>query len=46
MATNPAGGGARLAPVTLEEAVRGIRSGERVFVGTGAAEPDSLVTAS
>jgi acyl-CoA hydrolase len=45
MATNPTGGGARLAPVTPDEAVSGIRSGERVFVGSGAAEPDSLVEA-
>jgi 4-hydroxybutyrate CoA-transferase len=39
----------RARPSSIEddakEAVAGIRSGERVFIGTGAAEPDSLVEA-
>jgi hypothetical protein len=33
----------RLAPVTRDEVVSGIRSGDRVYIGTGAAEPDRLV---
>ncbi len=45
MAGNVTGSGALLKPVTADEAVRGIRSGERVYIGTGAAEPDSLVEA-
>jgi acyl-CoA hydrolase len=32
-------------PVTAEEAVAGISSGDRVFIGSGAAEPVSLVEA-
>jgi 4-hydroxybutyrate CoA-transferase len=31
--------------VTPDEAVSGIRSGDRVYIGSGAAEPDSLVEA-
>ena len=45
MKRNVAGRGGRLSPVTADEAVSGIRSGDRVYVGTGAAEPDSLVEA-
>jgi hypothetical protein len=29
--------------VTRDEVVSGIRSGDRVYIGTGAAEPDRLV---
>ncbi len=32
-------------PVTAEQAVAGIQSGQRVFIGSGAAEPASLVAA-
>ena len=39
MKRNVAGGGGRLSPVTADEAVSGIASGERVFIGTGPAEP-------
>ena len=35
----------RLTPVRAAEAVRGIASGHRVFIGTGPAEPESLVQA-
>jgi 4-hydroxybutyrate CoA-transferase len=45
MAADHARRGSKLAPVTPDEAVRGIRSGDRVFIGSGAAEPDSLVEA-
>jgi len=31
--------------MTPDEAVSGIRSGDRVYIGSGAAEPDSLVEA-
>src|SRR5215813_2003341 len=45
-ATPPtARGHSRLAPVTPAEAVAGIASGHRVFIGTGPAEPESLVQA-
>jgi acyl-CoA hydrolase len=36
---------ARLTSVSPDEAVAGIASGERVFIGTGPAEPESLVQA-
>lgn len=45
MADNVTGKASRLAPVTPDEAVSGIRSGDRVYIGTGAAEPDALVEA-
>ena len=45
MADHVTGRASRLAPVTPEEAVSGIRSGDRVYIGTGAAEPDTLVEA-
>ena len=45
MATDHTRAGSRLAPVTPDEAVSGIRSGDRVYIGSGAAEPDSLVEA-
>ena len=45
MAGHVTGRASRLAPVTPDEAVSGIRSGDRVYIGTGAAEPDSLVEA-
>jgi 4-hydroxybutyrate CoA-transferase len=45
MADNLTRSGSRLAPVTPDEAVSGIRSGDRVFIGSAAAEPDSLVEA-
>ena len=45
MADNVTGKASRLAPVTPDEAVSGIRSGDRVYIGTGAAEPDALIEA-
>jgi len=39
------GRASRLAPVTPDEAVSGIRSGDLVYIGTAAAEPDTLVDA-
>ena len=44
-APSPARRGAPLTPVSPAEAVSGIASGERVFIGTGPAEPESLVQA-
>ncbi len=35
----------RLAPATPDAAVSSIRSGDLVYIGTGVAEPDSLVEA-
>src|SRR5262245_63691871 len=45
MADNVKAKASQLAPVTPEEAVSAIRSGDRVYIGTGAAEPDGLVEA-
>jgi 4-hydroxybutyrate CoA-transferase len=45
MAENLPDRSSRLAPVTPDEAVSGIGSGDRVYIGSGAAEPDSLVEA-
>ena len=43
IATSPSA--SRRAPVSAAEAVSGIASGERIFIGTGPAEPESLVVA-
>ena len=45
MTDDAKGGAPRLAPVSPEEAVSGIRSGDRVFIGVGAAAPEILVEA-
>ncbi len=45
MALNLSGGSGRRAPVSAAEAVSGIGSGDRVFVGGVACPPESLVEA-